>query len=180
MIDADEEASMAKKPKKEKPKAEWRRMPEAEAVVADLVHKHHRHLERAKIVVLGKPKAGKRGGKVNVAKAKRATPELQALIKEIAGEEVHYVILVGLDAWDKQDTKQRRIVLDHELCHFAGQDLDTGKWGLVGHDVEEFSAILARHGAWNWELRRFCQEAKPRPARSDRPVSPSPPRWPRP
>src|SRR5918996_1100000 len=104
---------MAKKAKKEKPKEEWRRMPEAEAVVADLVQRHHRHLERAKIIVLGKPKAGKRGGKVNVGKAKRATPELQALIKEIAGEEVHYVILIGLDAWEKLETKARRIVLDH-------------------------------------------------------------------
>jgi hypothetical protein len=151
---------MARKAKKEKPKEEWRRMLEADPVVQDLVHKHHRHLERAKIVVLGKPKADKRGGKVNVAKAKRATPELQALIKELAGEDVHYVILVGLDAWEKLDTKNRRSVLDHELCHFTGQDLDTGKWGMVGHDVEAFTAEIVRHGAWTEELRRFCKEAR--------------------
>src|SRR5919106_3094970 len=113
-----------RKPKTEKPKQEWRRMLELDPVVQDLIQKHHRHLERAKIVCLGKPKAGKRGGKINYAKAKRATPELQALIKEIAGEDVHYVILVGLDAWEKLESKKRRIILDHELCHFTGQDLD--------------------------------------------------------
>ena len=37
------------------------------------MNKHHQHLERAKIVVLGKPKAGKSHGKTNVAKASKAS-----------------------------------------------------------------------------------------------------------
>jgi hypothetical protein len=65
---------MRKRKRRELIKIEWRRMPEVEAIVDELVKKHHRHLERAKIVVLGKPKAGKSHGKVNVAKASRPPP----------------------------------------------------------------------------------------------------------
>lgn len=134
-------------------------MREVEAIVEELVRAHHRHLERARILVLGKPKAAKRsGGKVNVAKAKRATPALNALVKDELGE-VHYLIELGLDAWDKLDTKVRRIVLDHELCHFAGQG-EAGKWTVVDHDVEEFTTILRRHGAWHVSLEMFVREAK--------------------
>lgn len=148
------------KPKAEKVKVEWRRMPEVEALIEEIVEQHHRHLARAKILALGKPKATKRaGGKVNVAKAKRATPALNALVKDELGE-VHYLVEVGIDAWDGLDAKQRRIVLDHELCHFVGQDLETDKWGLVGHDVEEFTDILRRHGAWTADLQLFAKECQ--------------------
>lgn len=149
---------MTRRRKKELVKVEWRRMPEVEAIIDELVKKHHRHLERARIVVLGKPKAGKRRGKTNVATASKAPAALNALVKDEIGE-VHYQIAIGLDAWDKLDAKKRRIVLDHELCHFAGQD-EAGKWGLVGHDVEEFTTILGRHGAWTADLELFVKQAK--------------------
>jgi len=144
--------------KKELVKVEWRRMLETEPLVDELVKKHHRHLERAKIVILGKPKAGKAHGKVRVATARKAPAGLNALVKDEIGE-VHYIIEIGLDAWDKLTPKGRRIVLDHELCHFAGQD-EAGRWGMLGHDVEEFTAILERHGAYRPELEIFVRAAK--------------------
>lgn len=147
-----------RKARSEKVKVEWHRMPEVEAIVQEIVAKDHRHLERAKILVLGKPKASMRGGKVNIAKAKRATEALNALVREELGA-VHYLIEVGVDIWDELDSKKRRIVLDHELCHFTGQD-DKGKWQLVGHDVEEFTAIIRRHGAWTVDLELFATEIK--------------------
>ncbi len=127
-------------PRKKKTKIEWRRMLEADPLVQDLVKKYHRHLERAKIVVLGKPRASKSHGKTNVAKAKRATDTIQTLVKELAGEDVHYIIEVGLDAWEQLDMQQRRIVLDHELCHFSGLDVEKNTWGLRGHDLKLFEA----------------------------------------
>ena len=68
---------------------------------------------------------------------------------------------IGLDAWEKFDSRQGRIILDHELCHFAGQD-DHGRWGRAGHDVEEFTAILKRHGLWSAELEVFVTAARQR------------------
>lgn len=140
-------------------KQEWQRLPLVEEVVRELVKAHHHHLEHATIVVLGKPMASKSGGKTNVAKAKRAMPALNALVKDEIGE-IHYLIEIGLDAWDTLDQQKRRIILDHELMHFGGLDEETGKWGLVVHDVECFTEEIRRYGAWNEDLRGFLAAIK--------------------
>lgn len=140
-------------------KQEWQRLPLVEEVVRELIKKHHHHLERAMIVVLGKPTASVSGGKTNVAKAKRAMPALNALVKDEIGE-ISYIIEVGLDAWDALDQQKRRIVLDHALMHFTGLDDESGTWGLVVHDIECFTAEIQRYGAWNEDLRGFVAAIK--------------------
>lgn len=144
---------MAKRTK-EPVKTEWERMPEADTLVEGLIAAHHRHLLHAQVVCLGKPKAGRSRGRVVLANAKRPTAAMQALVRNSLGS-VHYLIEIGLDAWADLTSDCRRILLDHELCHFAGQDLDTGRWGLVGHDVEEFTQIVRRHGLWRPDLQTF-------------------------
>lgn len=151
-----------RKPKKPKvpKKTEWERMPEAEKLVAELVAKHHKHLERAKIICLGKPKAGKKRGRSVEATARKATKAMTLLMKEGIGTDLHYYIEIGLDLWETMNATNRKTLLDHELCHFAGQDLEKGTWGLVGHDVEEFTAIVKRHGAYNAGLVAFGEQLK--------------------
>ena len=137
---------------------EWERQPLIEKLVTELVEKYHAHLVRARIIVLGKPKASKTHGKVNVAKAKRATPAIQALLRDASGVDVHYLIEVGMDAWDGQSARQKRAILDHELHHFTGVEVDDKgreKWGLCGHDVQEFTAVVRRHGAYHADLEVF-------------------------
>lgn len=145
--------------KQKKAPVEWERMYEVEKTVADLIKKHHGHLERATIFCLGKPKAAKRsGGKVNVAKARRCTDGVRALLKDQVGE-ARYIIEIGKDAWQTLDHETKKIVLDHELCHFAGQDDKSGKWRLVDHDVAEFRAIIERYGLYSADLELFAKEA---------------------
>ena len=36
-----------------------------------------------------------------------------------------------------------------------------GDWTIVGHDLEEFAAVVARHGLWRREVEAFCQAAAP-------------------
>ena len=134
---------------------EWRRMPELDPVVAELVAQHHPHLERASIVCVGKPKAAKKGDRYNVAKFRKVTALWRTLLGE--HEQVDYVIEVGLDQWARLEARERRIVLDHELCHGAGQD-DEGRWTLVGHDLEEFRAIVRRYGKWSPDVELFVNE----------------------
>jgi hypothetical protein len=90
------------------------------------------------------------------ATIKRADDVLNVLREDDPGR-FAYVIVIGLDAWEKLSTDQRRIVLDHELCHAAGQD-PQGRWTLTGHDVEEFSAIIRRYGTWTADLQIFAKE----------------------
>jgi predicted metallopeptidase len=142
--------------RKEPLRIEWSRLPSAEALVEDLVPKYHQHLRSARIGCVARPKAGKRHGKTIYASIKRADDVLNVLRADDVGR-FAYVIVVGHDAWEKLSADQRRIVIDHELCHAAGQD-PLGRWTLTGHDVEEFSAIIRRYGTWTADLQLFAKE----------------------
>jgi hypothetical protein len=140
--------------RKEPVQTEWERMPEAETMARQLIEKHHKHLERATVFCLGKPKASKRGDKVNIAKARKVNKAMSALLKASDIGDAHYLIEIGLDAWRGLDKEKR-----NELMHMAGQD-DKGRWTTVGHDVEVFTEEIRRYGAWNAELEIFAKEAR--------------------
>ena len=151
-----------KKPKKAKaPVAfEWARLPLVEKIVDEVVSDHHPHLGRARIIVLGKPKAGKSGLSVVAARARRAPKSLAAVYKDAAGLDVHYLIEIGLDVWDAMRPEQRRILIDHELCHLLGLD-DQGRWAIrPDHDVTEFHEIIKRHGDKLPELQGVLRVAR--------------------
>jgi len=147
-----------KKPKKEVVKAEWRRLPEVEALVEEIVLKFHKGLERAKIAVLGKPTAGKRMGKRVITTVHRPTAAMNALHSEEQGE-IHYWIGVGMDAWGELDQKAKRRELDRALSHFIGLN-EKGVWQIIGPDVQEFTDILRRYGPYNAELEMFVEAAR--------------------
>jgi predicted metallopeptidase len=142
------------KVKKDPVKVEWERMPLIEKIVDDVAADHHPHLKNARIIVLGRPKASKR----HAAVARKASRSIQALYKDAAGLDVHYLIEVGLDVWTRYTPEQRRILIDHELCHFLGLD-DKGRWAVrPDHDIEEFTEIVKRHGAHHHDLQVFVKE----------------------
>jgi hypothetical protein len=147
-----------RKKKEKKPPVEWVRHYVIEKDVEDLVEKIHTHLRAAKIVVLAKPKAGKRHGRVLITATKRASEATAALLKDEIGD-VHYVIEIGKDAWDTLSQDRKKLVLDRALCYCAGQDPDKGVWKLRGPDVEDFTEIIKRHGLWTGELEIFAKEA---------------------
>jgi predicted metallopeptidase len=160
--------SREKKPRKAKaPVAvEWERLSLVEKIVDEVVADHHPHLARARIIVLGKPKAGTRGQSTVVATASRAPKNVAALYKDASGLDVHYLITIGRSAWDELSAEQK-IVIDHKCCHFLGLD-DKGRWALrADHDVEEFHEIIKRHGeklpALQGVLRIARQMALPLP-----------------
>jgi inactivated superfamily I helicase len=138
---------------------EWVRLPMLEQRVQGVVQQHHRHLDGLTIAVIGRPKAGKAKGKVVYAKATVPSAATLALIRDDLGP-IHYVIEIGLDAWETLSEPQRTALLDHELCHCAGVDEETGHPTLVGHDVEEFGQIIRRHGLWRPDLELFASEVE--------------------
>lgn len=145
-------------PRKKKPKAvnkyEWTRLGLVEDVVHDLVKRHHQHLMRATIIVLGKPKATRALGRTIIATPRKVSAAMQALLKDHIGE-AHYLIEIGQDEWEKLDGKTKRIHLDRALCCFGGHDIEKDRWTMATYDVQEFTPIVARHGAWNATLEVF-------------------------
>ena len=128
-------------------------MPAEDKAAYRLIRKHHPHLLKARVVCVGKPKASRAGRVVNIAKARRASRLVQALVRPVP----NYVIEIGRDVWETLTTRERGIVLDHELMHFAGYDEKRKWWRMRRHDVEEFYEILQRYGAWSEELKALVK-----------------------
>lgn len=79
-----------------------------------------------------------------------------------------FVILLNKEVWDDAafTADKKRALLDHELCHAqvacddSGPKIDSkGRqvFRIRKHDIEEFQAIVARHGCYKRDLERFAE-----------------------
>lgn len=73
--------------------------------------------------------------------------------------EVDFYCVVSWEKWRMLSHRARVALVDHELCH-CSKDVDSGKYVIVEHDIEEFTAIAARWGTWRLELKRFRDALK--------------------
>lgn len=119
----------------------------ADKAIVDLVYatltEHHPHLDGVRIAVVCQDTASKKDGKVQLASTSKPTGKLTALIPD----SYDFVICIAEDEWHGLSVRQRQAVIDHELCHCA-LDPFSGEGVLVGHDFEEFGAVIKRHGLW--------------------------------
>jgi hypothetical protein len=97
-------------------------------------------------------------------------PLFAQLLEDTLGYEPTFLILLSDDWWAEQDARNREILVFHEALH-AGQAVDrdgvprmNSQTGLPiptirPHDVEEFTAVVERYGAWSPDLREFIAAA---------------------
>lgn len=81
-----------------------------------------------------------------------------------------FLIILDHDYWEGASGEMREILVFHELSHCihkADRDGDPrydedGRpvWGLVAHDVEEFTATVARYGAYSQDIKDFIAAAQ--------------------
>lgn len=67
-------------------------------------------------------------------------------------------VVINRRVWELSSPKQREALVAHELCHFELREPDkygNPRWGLVNHDLEEFTYIVRKYGVWDESLRRF-------------------------
>lgn len=119
---------------------------EAEVLAKDLIAKYHTHLQQADIAYLFTDKSLKQLGKPLLGKAAKASP----ILRHFSGHD--FIILFPEELWSSLNPEQRKALVDHELCH-CGADPESGGVRVVGHDVEEFYAIIERHGFWQQDLQ---------------------------
>lgn len=105
-------------------------------------------------------------GRVTLGKCKKATD----LDRELYAYD--FVILLNMSFWQDADVKesQRRALLDHELMHAQVKLDEDGEYAIDirnryvyrirKHDIEEFSAIVARHGTYKRDLEVFYAALK--------------------
>ena len=124
---------------------------ELETIARKLIQEHHSHLVEARIKYLF------RTGNWEVKKR-----ETWGQAKKV-GKEVNYltgydfIVTIHRDVWEQLDDKEKRALLDHELQHCSAGTDDAGNkvWYIQGHDVEDFYAIIKRHGLWSKSLRKM-------------------------
>lgn len=141
--------------------------PEMYQRLGALVNEHHRHLKDARIGLAWCDK-WKRSvdGRLTLGMCRKASD----LDRELA--DFDFLILVNRTFWQSGEVSaaQRTALLDHELCHAeVAKDKygdprrdERGRkvWRLRHHDVEEFAAIIERHGCYKRDLELFAASLK--------------------
>ena len=92
------------------------------------------------------------------------------LLEKLLGGPVDYLMVINGPWWDQVAPIDREALIYHELCHikqatdqFGAPKFDKDGypvWSLVGHDLEEFNAVVARYGAWAPDIGGFLSAAR--------------------
>lgn len=134
--------------------------PEVADIAAELITEHHDHLTGVPIVYVFRSHAAKSNGRVILGRARRVNGLNAFLAMLAAGEEdaddhTFFVMEIAHDHWCTAEHGERVALVDHELCHFD-VDPDDGSLLIRGHDMEEFLAVVHRHGLWREDVAAFA------------------------
>jgi hypothetical protein len=152
---------LPKKPKYELVSTDSQEGKEVRKLVNETVKAHHDHLRNAKIAIawmVGQKKD--KDGRLVLGRMKKASE----LDREL--HEHDLVLLLNREMWKVFGEKQRTALVDHELCH-ADEALDPNgeaiedahgrkQYRIRKHDLEEFAAVVRRHGLWKADLETFA------------------------
>ena len=131
-----------------------------EQVAKELIGLYHPHLAGAKIAYMMKKAPEEKDGKVAPQKQRRMGKKgvmgvartVPALYYALTGFD--FVIEIDEIFWDILDLDQQTALVDHELCHCV---MDEKGFYVRDYDVEEFVAIVKRHGNWKHELEAMFE-----------------------
>lgn len=132
--------------------------PDVARLAHDLIREHHGHLREASIAYLFREGTWVSKGRPQLGQAVKASDR----DKELHGHD--FLLIVSWDAWFDLDGSRRRALVDHELCHMAQGEPDkegNPTWCIVGHDYEDFAAVIRRHGLWTEGVELFARVARP-------------------
>lgn len=148
----------------------WRAR-EVERIAAKLIKEHHENLNRHDVPVFAvfRDPVAKSKGRVVLGKARKISGLPAALFglahQDVLGDDPtdFFLIEIGHKTWEALTPRERVALVDHELCHF---DVDVPLDGLDprrlltrGHDLEEFQAVVKRHGLWRPNVEAFAKTA---------------------
>lgn len=137
---------------------------EVKQIAEELIPKYHSHLEECKVRIdyVFISKTPSKGGK-DVWGTCRKITNLNA---HLAGEEEpFFVITISEPVWNVLPPDKKIVLVDHELCHAWAEfdddedNPDAVKLSILPHNVEEFAAIIRRHGLWSEDVKSFVEEA---------------------
>lgn len=144
----------------------WWPAPEVEEVAKTLIEAHHPHLIDEPLHYVFCQDAEKIGGAFCLGTARVVSGREAWLWMRVFGEWTEaiagsspiarHIITIWSDGWKNLEPNQRVALVDHELCHCIFNEGKDGKTAAIKpHDLEEFHAIVERHGAWREDITTF-------------------------
>nr|WP_092074972.1 putative metallopeptidase [Dendrosporobacter quercicolus]NSL49600.1 hypothetical protein [Dendrosporobacter quercicolus DSM 1736]SDN24400.1 hypothetical protein SAMN04488502_11556 [Dendrosporobacter quercicolus] len=124
---------------------------ELKEIARELIEETHSHLIEADIKYLFRTGNWEVKKRETWGQAKKVGKEVNFLTG------YDFIIIIHRDVWDQLNGKEKHALLDHELQHCSAGTDDAGNkvWYIQGHDVEDFYAIIRRHGLWSKALRKM-------------------------
>ncbi len=149
---------------------EYRLAPEVAKIADNLIKDHHRHLVDngyVRIEYVFRGECATSMGRDIWGKARKVTGLNAFIAREETGEmdlaepEPFFVIEIAWDIWTTLTGRQKVALVDHELSHCQMAENKDGDMvpALTGHDLEEFTEIVRRHGLWNKGTEHFAKVA---------------------
>lgn len=138
--------------------ATFREADEVRQIASQLIPRFHEHLVEARIGYLFRQadQEWKSGGKRVWGRAYKVPA------RERHYTELDFVIVIDESTWLFLAAEKRRALVDHELAHCGQGEPDkqgNARWVLWAHDVEDFAAVLERHGLWTSDVKQFAEVA---------------------
>lgn len=135
--------------------------PEVAAIARDLIAEHHTHLLGVRIEYVFCDRLPKNKGKAQLGNARKIS-SLNAFLAGKPDQEdkttpPFFVVTIHSASWQFLKDSQRIALVDHELSHLWAEEDEDGnrKLKLLGHDLEEFAAVVRRHGVWLGDVQQF-------------------------
>jgi hypothetical protein len=123
----------------------WSEAPQSVIHIAqELIEKYHPWLKEANIGFICRDKAAKSKGLYVFAQASKVPDKLKVVL------DYDFLVWVSLEDWEDMVSETKEALIDHELSHCAGHPY---AWRIRGHDFEDFTHIIARHGYWTPALK---------------------------
>ena len=98
----------------------------------------------------------RKDGRAVLARTRKVNEQDKVLLGHLDQAQPAFVVLVAKDLWRDMGVAGRLALVDHELEHIGFNS--RGGFGLRGHDLQEFRAVVARHGVeWEASLREFAE-----------------------
>ena len=127
-----------------------------ESIAGGLIPNYHAELVTARIMYCFSSDCWTKNGREVWGKVQKFSGFNEWVVEK------DFVVMVALEKWDDLTEPQRTALVDHLLSSCTGEeDDDTGeyKWKVLDPEVQEFTDVLFRHGAWNESLRDFVRQA---------------------
>jgi hypothetical protein len=143
----------------------WRDAPEVEEMAGPIIAHHHPEIAGYPIRFVFRSPARKRHNRTVLGTAEIVRGRFAWFVmtddeSRKDGQEqgpAMFWVEIASDEWETLNERQRRALVDHELCHCTEEENEDGEMVMAmrAHDVEEFNAIVKRYGLWKEDLWEF-------------------------